>query len=84
MGDKEFVKISPSSEQVRLTLKIIQNYVENNCENVGKNFASEARKISKGEAQSRDIYGKATKEETEELQDEGIEISSIPWITDDA
>ena len=75
---------SINNEQVRLALKMIKNYVEKNCQNVGENFAEEARKISKGQAESRNIYGKASKEETEKLQDEGIEIASIPWVNDDA
>ena len=82
--DKNLTKISANSEQVRLALKMIKNYVEKNCENVGENFAVEARKISKGETRVRDIYGKASRKETEELQDEGIEIAAIPWIPDDA
>ena len=28
----------------------------------------------------RSIYGKATKEETQELIEEGIEVNSVPWV----
>ncbi len=80
----ETSETSINNEQVRLALKLIKNYVEKNCQNVGENFAEEARKISKGQAESRNIYGKASKEEMEKLQDEGIEIASIPWVNDDA
>ena len=29
---------------------------------------------------NKNIYGKATQEETEELQEEGIELTTVPWI----
>ena len=48
------------------------------------NFANEARLISKGEAKNRNIYGKVSSKEAENLKDEGIEITSIPWIKDDS
>ena len=31
---------------------------------------------------SRGIYGKATKEEVKELNEEGIQTQTIPWIED--
>ena len=54
--------------------------VEENCDYVGPKFAEEARKIHHGEVDKRDIYGEATKEETEELREEGIEFGELPWV----
>tara|TARA_R110002167_G_scaffold232957_1_gene438123 strand:- start:386 stop:814 length:429 start_codon:yes stop_codon:yes gene_type:complete len=54
--------------------------VEENCDYVGPNFAEEARKIHHGEVDKRDIYGEATKEEAEELQEEGVEFGLLPWV----
>ena len=31
----------------------------------------------------RDIYGRATTEETAELLEEGIDVATIPWIRND-
>ena len=45
-----------------------------NCEDVGEDFADEARKIHYVEAPERSIRGVATAEEYEELRDEGIEV----------
>lgn len=53
-------------------------------ENVGSDFAEEARKIHYGEAEARGICGKATGEETRELLDEGIEILAFPSLPEDA
>ena len=69
---------------LRMALRNIRSYVEKNCENVGDNFANEARLISKGKKKSRGIYGKVDNKEAEKLLDEGIEISAVPWIKDDA
>ena len=47
-------------------------------ENVGEQFAEEARRIHYGEAPQRHIRGQATPEEREALADEGIETVTLP------
>lgn len=47
-------------------------------EDVGAQFAEEARKIHYGEAEERNIRGQATREETEALLEEGIEVMALP------
>jgi hypothetical protein len=54
------------------------DYILANTENVGPKFATEARRIHNGEAPTRDIRGTATREETEELADEGIPVVPLP------
>ncbi len=49
-----------------------------NTEDVGSQFAEEARKIHYGEAQARHIRGQASREDTEALLDEGIDILPLP------
>jgi hypothetical protein len=61
-------------------LRALRRAVETNCEHVGERFAEEARRIHYGEAESRGIYGSASREETAALEDEGIEVSAIPWV----
>jgi len=56
----------------------IRNEIGKNCENVGTNFAEEARAIHYGEKPERGIYGSATPPETEALKDEGIEAHPLP------
>jgi hypothetical protein len=55
-------------------------YVETNCEHVGPRFAEEARKIHRGEATSRAIYGDASDTEAEALAEDGIDVARIPWV----
>ena len=54
--------------------------VEANCDYVGDQFADEARRIHYGEADERGIYGEASDEESQELDDEGIEVYRLPTI----
>jgi hypothetical protein len=53
-------------------------HVMANTEDVGPQFAEEARKIHYGETDERNIRGQATREETEALLDEGIDIVPLP------
>jgi hypothetical protein len=48
-----------------------------NTEDVGNQFASEARKIHYGESKERAIRGQATQDETLELLDEGIDVMPL-------
>ena len=65
---------------VNKKLRELRNYVEKNAEYVGDNFISEARSIHYDKKNIRNIYGKATPEQTAELLDEGIDVNTIPWI----
>ena len=48
-------------------------------ESVGPRFAAEARAIHLGEADSRPIYGEATRAEAESLIEEGVPIAPLPF-----
>ena len=62
-------------------IKKFRKYIEKNTDNVGKNFAEEARKIYYGETKSRPIRGESTEKEAQELAEEGIQFSKLPWHT---
>ena len=49
-----------------------------NTEDVGNEFPEEARKIHYQEAPERKIRGNASREEVDELRDEGIEVVALP------
>ena len=78
---------SKTSEQLvmggraRTLLKQLEDHVKKNFENVGKDFAKEARKAHKGQ-RNEDFYGSATNNEAEELLDEGIDLFHVPEIKD--
>lgn len=64
--------------QMQAALMHVVRHVMANTENVGTRFAEEARKIHYGERQERNIRGQATREETEALLDEGIDVMPLP------
>jgi hypothetical protein len=68
-------------DQIRAMLQRVRAEVEKNCDYVGEKFADEARRIHRGEADARGIYGETTPEQAESLADEGIEVNRIPWVS---
>ena len=71
---KEFLK------NVTSKIRELNDYVAKNAEYVGDKFVSEVRSIHYDKKQKRNIYGNATLEETKELQEEGIDVATIPWV----
>ncbi len=67
-------------DQMRAMLQRMRAEIERRCDYVGEDFAEEARRIHRGEAAERGIYGEATEEQAESLADEGIEVAHIPWL----
>lgn len=53
--------------------------IEDTSENVGTDFAKEARAIHNGDAPARSIYGEAKIKEAKELADDGIDVTPLPW-----
>lgn len=56
----------------------IREGISKTCENVGSNFAEEARAIHYGEKPERGIYGSVTPPETQALKEEGIAAHPLP------
>ena len=58
----------------------LRKFVEKNFEYVEQNFANKVREVYYDKNSKKNIYGKATKEEKEELKEEGIDLVNIPWL----
>ncbi len=58
--------------------KKVVDFVENNFDNVGCDFAKEALKIHYGASEPRSIRGTSTLEEEKTLKEEGIDFIKIP------
>ena len=82
--------ISEKSENKTLKFKYInkkireyQNFIKKNFKYVGENFAYEARSIHyDNKKNKKGIYGTASKDEVDQLKEEGIDTEIIPWIED--
>lgn len=61
----------------KMTKKLI-DFVENNFDNVGTNFAAEALKIHYGIAEPRNIRGVSTNQEEKTLKEEGVKFFKVP------
>ena len=57
-----------------------QKFIKENCKYVGDKFAQEARSIHYDKKKTKGIYGTVTAEEIDELNEEGIETTTIPWF----
>jgi hypothetical protein len=60
----------------------LAKHVRENTVNVGEKFAEEARAMHYNEKPHKNIRGKASKQETLELLEEGIEVTPIPFKVD--
>ena len=74
---KSDVATMPDVELQKALLKMVR-HVMANTEDVGENFAQEARRIHHGESAERGIRGQASPEETRELLEEGIGVLPLP------
>jgi len=59
-------------------LKIVNEYLNKNFDDVGDRFFEVALKIHHGEEKGRNIKGTTTESEEETLRDEGIQFFKIP------
>ena len=58
-----------------------KNFIKKNFDYVGENFAYEARSIHyENKKTTRGVYGKASKGDLKELNEEGIKVEIMPWI----
>ena len=66
--------------QIQATVMKAMREMIDKTEDVGNNFAEEARKIHYHEAPERSIRGSATIDEATELREEGIEVLALPGL----
>ena len=86
-------KDKESSHEVKFLNKNLKNekdkllqlrkFVETNFEFVGNNLSNKVREVYYDKKSNKAIYGTATSEEKKELEDEGIDLLSIPWVRKD-
>ena len=77
----------PSQEEITAAFQFfakLKRHVEETHEDVGEEFADEARKIHYGETRERGIYGHADQDDVEELIEEGIVVMPLPNVRHDA
>ena len=61
----------------------LRNHIEKNFEFVGDKFSEKVRDVYYDKETKKSIYGTTTPEEKKELEEEGIDLLSIPWVNKD-
>ena len=71
---------TPSGKAIALAeiTKKVADFVENNFDNVGTEFATEALKIHYGVSEPRNIRGVSTSLEEKTLKEEGVQFFKLP------
>ena len=70
-------------KNIKKDLLKLRKFVEKNFEFVEQNFADKVREVYYDKNNKKNIYGQTTKEEKEELKEEGIDLVNIPWVNKD-
>lgn len=71
-----------SGQDRQVLLRRLHEHVKQHFEDVGSEFAAEAKRMHYGEIEERNIRGNASKDEIEELHDEGIMAFPLPDLPD--
>ena len=69
-------------KKIKKDLIKLRRFVEKNFDYVGDKLPNEVRKIHYDKNKNKNIYGTASPKQTEELREEGIDLTTIPWIQD--
>ncbi|MDA7806240.1 DUF1178 family protein [Candidatus Pelagibacter sp.] len=78
---KDTDSFSEKYKEIKKKIYKYQEFIKKNFEYVGENFAYEARSMHyKDKKKAKGIYGTATKEDFNELKEEGIKAEILPWI----
>ncbi len=71
--------LSQPASAAEQALAELRKNIEEKSENVGSEFAREARAIHEGEAPDRPIIGEAAPQEAKSLIEDGIPVAPLPW-----
>jgi|TARA_B110000211_G_scaffold103012_1_gene119900 hypothetical protein len=66
--------------KIKKDLVRIKKFIKKNFEFVGEKFPREVREIYYDNKKNKNIYGTVTLEEKLELEEEGIDLATIPWV----
>ena len=81
--NSEFKFLKENLKNERKKLMKLRKFVENNFEYVGENFSKKVREVYYDKKSKKTIYGTTTLDEKKELEQEGIDLVSIPWVNKD-
>ena len=72
-----------NNKEIKKKILEFQNFIKDNFENVGDDFAYKARSLHyNSRKKTKGIFGNATKEQIADLNEEGIKAQLFSWIDD--
>tara|TARA_R110002124_G_scaffold840_3_gene4221 strand:+ start:918 stop:1337 length:420 start_codon:yes stop_codon:yes gene_type:complete len=71
--------LSAPATPAEQALRELRKKFEAEATDVGKNFATQARKMHEGDLPSKPIYGEAKIEDARALLEDGIPVAPLPW-----
>jgi len=77
--ESESIDLAEPMSRYEEAVQELRQEIEKGSEDVGRNFAKEARAIAKGEAPRRTIRGESHLKEARTLIEEGIGVLPLPW-----
>ena len=77
------VLLDSREKRLREMVRALHREIVAKADNVGRDFAAEARRIHDGETEPRSIYGEASKGEVEALLEDGVPLMPMPVLPDD-
>ena len=81
--EKKIDTINKNFEDKRDKLVLLRKYIEKNFDYVGTDFTKKVREVYYDRKNNKSFYGITTSKEREELEEEGIDLLSIPWVDKD-
>ena len=82
-NDEEIKEIIKNLKEHKDQLFKLRKYIENNFDYVGKDFSRKVREIYYDKNSTKAVYGTTDSKDRKELEEEGIELLSIPWVSKD-
>ena len=83
VSNTEKKAVNKKRQNIKKKILEFQNFIKENFENVGDDFAYKARSLHyDNKKNKKGIYGNASQNQIKELKDEGIETQIFPWIKD--
>ena len=79
--DEKIETINKDFNNEKNKLLKLRKYVEKNFDYVGKDFSRKVREIYYDKKSKQMIYGTTTPKEKQELEEEGIDLLSVPWVS---
>ncbi|MGU3401242.1 DUF1178 family protein [Brucellaceae bacterium D45D] len=81
--EKIAMALGEAQKKVLDEMRDLSRKVRENADYVGDKFAEEARKIHFGEAETRGIFGEASREDVHSLLEDGVDVIPLPVFPED-